>query len=146
MKLLTIISLLFMFGCGELVAAPAKYFGEPTDITKYLEKLNEDLTLIGSSPINVDHIKFYSQKTGDGSYIGLCSKGSDGIKISLVEPDSDFSWYTYYIFVHEIGHCYFNKRHMNGPYIMNPTPHAIMSTEFISDSGRLGLLVQMLNQ
>lgn len=144
MKYLIILSLLLV-GCNVPPEHPARFFGIRTDVSMYTQMFNSELALINRPPINVDFIQFYSQSKSDGIYDGLCSKGSDGIKVSMVMPDTEFNLYTYYIYIHEIGHCYFNKPHKMGPYIMNPEPYLFMSGDFLDETKRLQYILEMLN-
>lgn len=143
MKYLIILSLLFA-SCAPMPEYKAKFFGVRTDISIYTQKFNSELALLNRPPINVNFIQFYSQPKSNGIYDGLCSKGSDGIKVSIVMPDKEFNLYSYYIYIHEIGHCYFGKHHKMGPYIMNPEPYLFMSGDFYDETKRLKQIEDMI--
>lgn len=144
MKYYILILLINILGCAKPPNFPARFFGTRTDVSIYTAKFNSDLALLNRQPINVDFIEFYSQPKSDGIYDGLCSKGSDAIKVSIVMPDKEFNLYTYYVYIHEIGHCYFNKPHKKGPYIMNPEPYLFMTGDFLSETKRLQYIEEMI--
>ena len=129
--------------------APAQYYGVETDFSIYVEHLNKDLAAIGEPSVNTDGIRFYAFSTikPGSTFVGLCSKGSDGKKISIIKTTETFEYYTYLIFVHEIGHCAYNKVHStNRAAIMYPSTNEDNYSMFVRDEARLNMLKDLLNQ
>lgn len=139
---LTIIGLMLMASCSACNKSLDSK-GSTQNMKLYQDKLDQDLRLIGHPAINYDHISFVS---GLG---GHCLKDSSGnITLAILNNTQDFSWFTYYAFIHEIGHalktCTDVDHVVGRASFMNKDQNMIIYEQFRHDQERLMYLRDML--
>lgn len=110
-KLILLLLLSLLTACTT--SYPANSYGVESDFSVYINRFYQDLESAGLPKIDVSYIKFYAftSVTPGTNFVGICSKGSSERKISILRTNPEFEMYTYLIFVHEIGHCAYNKTH-----------------------------------
>lgn len=137
--------LLVLVGCKPIVYPNAKSYGVKADFSIYINKFNSELAMDGYRNVDLSYITFYrASESIDHMYDGICSKGADGYKVSVVTDDvTVFDYRTYFIVIHELGHCSYNLNHIAGPGIMNSNNN--IGLDFSVLENRLKLINQMLN-
>lgn len=136
--------LLFLVSCNIPGKVIARSWGVEADFSLYVNKFNTELAMLGRPPVDISHIAFYKTYTViEGHYDGMCSKGDDVYKISVVTDDTTFDVRTYFIIIHELGHCAYNLKHIEQPGIMNANSNIGMDFNILDN--RLELIKQMLS-
>lgn len=148
-KILNLLALsLLLTGCNACKSSPV-IFGDKADLSIFMNQMNSDLQKIGQ-PIITEKINYYVYRKElapqQFKYEGYCSTVNGEKHISLSVDLNDIGVSDYLTFVHEIGHCIYNKKHDDSkPNIMTTNRHPDVFNQFKIESERLRLIREMIN-
>lgn len=114
------------------------------DVTMYKSRFDADMQLLGRVPVVYFNLRF---EQGSG---GHCTINPDHTRtLQILVNTTEFSWYTYYIFLHEMGHalhsCSDADHVTDRASIMNPDQNMIIYEEFRDTAKRLQYLKDVVH-